>query len=365
MKKRVQNRKSQAALEFLMTYGWAITLVLVAIGALAYFGVLSPDKFFPRKCALEAGIGCMDFKIQEDAVTLVLRNGKGEDITISEIAVKNCTGTNYGILKNGEQKTFTVGGCTNAVDKKFIGEVNITYTGESGFVRKKTGSLVDRVESGCGLCACLNTNVSCGNYPGCNNCNNLDGYSANYCTGNDVYRDFNDYSCANQLCNPTTTPQLVQSCTNGACQNGACGCQNIDTNCGAFPSCNNCNNLDSYSANYCSGNNIYKNFSDYSCASQNCNPAITPQLVQSCTNGICQNALCSCSNTVSSCGTYPICVTCGANQICQNNQCITQTCSDGTIINQCSATKPLYCNSGLSLVNSCSTCGCPAGKVCQ
>jgi uncharacterized protein (UPF0333 family) len=38
-------RKGQAAMEFLMTYGWAILVVLAAIGALAYFGVLSPDKF--------------------------------------------------------------------------------------------------------------------------------------------------------------------------------------------------------------------------------------------------------------------------------------------------------------------------------
>jgi len=30
-------KKSQAAMEFLMTYGWAILVVLVAIGALAYF----------------------------------------------------------------------------------------------------------------------------------------------------------------------------------------------------------------------------------------------------------------------------------------------------------------------------------------
>ena len=39
-----KGKKSQAAMEFLMTYGWAILVVLVAICALAYFGVLSPDK---------------------------------------------------------------------------------------------------------------------------------------------------------------------------------------------------------------------------------------------------------------------------------------------------------------------------------
>ena len=34
-----KNNRAQAALEFLMTYGWAILVVLVSIGALAYFGV--------------------------------------------------------------------------------------------------------------------------------------------------------------------------------------------------------------------------------------------------------------------------------------------------------------------------------------
>ena len=39
-------KKSQAAMEFLMTYGWAILVVLVAIGALAYFGVLKQPQTY-------------------------------------------------------------------------------------------------------------------------------------------------------------------------------------------------------------------------------------------------------------------------------------------------------------------------------
>lgn len=140
--------KSQAALEFLMTYGWVIMVVLVSIGALAYFGVLGPDKFVPRRCALEPGIGCRDFKVQEDAVTLVLMNGKGEDVTITSIKVGSCTGTTTGSLKNGEEATFRVGGCNNAVSEKFNEEVNITYTSESGLIHKKRGNVADKVESG-------------------------------------------------------------------------------------------------------------------------------------------------------------------------------------------------------------------------
>jgi len=43
------NKKGQAAMEFLMTYGWAILVVLLCIGALAYFGVLDPRKYIPEE----------------------------------------------------------------------------------------------------------------------------------------------------------------------------------------------------------------------------------------------------------------------------------------------------------------------------
>ncbi len=53
-----RNTKGQAALEFLMTYGWAMLVVLAAIGALAYMGVLSPNKYITPKCVTAPGITC-------------------------------------------------------------------------------------------------------------------------------------------------------------------------------------------------------------------------------------------------------------------------------------------------------------------
>ncbi|MFC2016699.1 hypothetical protein ACFLUF_03190 [Chloroflexota bacterium] len=52
MKKRhfLIKNKAQAALEFLTTYGWALVVILVMIGALAHFGILSPSKFLPERC---------------------------------------------------------------------------------------------------------------------------------------------------------------------------------------------------------------------------------------------------------------------------------------------------------------------------
>jgi uncharacterized protein (UPF0333 family) len=43
------NKKSQAAMEFLMTYGWALLVILLVLAALAYFGMLNPDRFLPDK----------------------------------------------------------------------------------------------------------------------------------------------------------------------------------------------------------------------------------------------------------------------------------------------------------------------------
>ncbi len=77
-------RKAQAAMEFLVTYGWAILIVLAAIGALAYFGVLKPGKYLPDSCQFQAGISCVDWKALPGAngtgtVTAVIRNSKGQD----------------------------------------------------------------------------------------------------------------------------------------------------------------------------------------------------------------------------------------------------------------------------------------------
>jgi len=42
--------KSQVALEFLATYGWAFLVILIMIAALSYFCILSPSKLPPDRC---------------------------------------------------------------------------------------------------------------------------------------------------------------------------------------------------------------------------------------------------------------------------------------------------------------------------
>ena len=151
-------RKGQAAMEFLMTYGWAILVVLAAIGALAYFGVLSPDKFLPDKCTANPPFSCGEYKISElNGLNISLQNNAGVDAYINSVNV-SCAATNSGVLAtlsippatvtpNGNSNYFSLtpaelatAGCTGVTQgSKFKATYIILYT-KTGETQSHTGS---------------------------------------------------------------------------------------------------------------------------------------------------------------------------------------------------------------------------------
>jgi len=143
------NKKSQAALEFIMTYGWAILVVLVAIGALAYFGVLSPDRFLPSKCIMQAGIACLDHKATASTLQVVAQNSLGYDLTITSVKAQQCTAqTGLTVsFPNGQPYTADMV-CTNT-GSKYNGQFNLTYTTPSdvgGISHTNIGQITTRIE---------------------------------------------------------------------------------------------------------------------------------------------------------------------------------------------------------------------------
>ncbi len=153
IKKRVHAAliKAQAAMEFLMTYGWAILVVLAAVGILAYFGVLSPDMFLPQKCYLPAGITCLDYEVGSSRVNLVLQNNFGETIIINRIDVakksgSSCSNTDPIDLQNNEKLLFVIINCNNGgIGEKFDGDINVTYTKESGLQHLMKGNVYAKI----------------------------------------------------------------------------------------------------------------------------------------------------------------------------------------------------------------------------
>lgn len=69
------NKKAGVLFEFTMTYGWAILVVLVAVGALAYFGILGPIKYTPEteklneSCIIDIASDCVTMKVTKCYLT--------------------------------------------------------------------------------------------------------------------------------------------------------------------------------------------------------------------------------------------------------------------------------------------------------
>lgn len=127
------SKGGQAALEFLMTYGWAILAVLVVISALAYFGVLNPVNYLPERCTLGAGFGCTDISVGANGAEILLQNKLPQSyvITAASITANGATcsaGINDITLGSGDSATLSIPNCNLAgIRGKKRVAINITY----------------------------------------------------------------------------------------------------------------------------------------------------------------------------------------------------------------------------------------------
>ncbi len=140
-------RKGQVALEFLMTYGWAMFIILLAVGALVYFGVLETEGIIPEKCEFGGqGLVCLDTpSIDGDSgqVLLLIKNNVGQDINLTSVDVtEDCIlstfqfcDRNLDCEPEGGSKVVSAGSdfavnvtCSNSLTGRFRSDFTITYT---------------------------------------------------------------------------------------------------------------------------------------------------------------------------------------------------------------------------------------------
>lgn len=83
-------RKGQITLESLLLYGVAILVVLLAVGALTYFGILDLGRLLPDRCNLASAgtLSCDEWRIDSDEgeVHLGLRNIGASALEVSSVA---------------------------------------------------------------------------------------------------------------------------------------------------------------------------------------------------------------------------------------------------------------------------------------
>ena len=152
--------RAQAALEFLTTYAWAFLGIMIALGALYYFGVFDFSKYLSQECIFPSQFECVAFSFvgTNDEVRFKLVNNAGEKINVKDYSISNdlptpliCTDpdplTNW---LSGEERDFTFTSCSGGgfIDKERTeAEISITYCAPAT-AGCTTGSSVDHTLSG-------------------------------------------------------------------------------------------------------------------------------------------------------------------------------------------------------------------------
>jgi len=130
-------RKGQAAMEFLMTYGWAILIVIAVVAALFAMGVFKLPTGGVAPCspcfAPATGIAYKD----HNADNLVIVNGRSANITIQEVRINGVS-----------QPTFEVRPFTN---KEIPPQANATITIDGGFAGTNVNVEIIFTDKGTGL----------------------------------------------------------------------------------------------------------------------------------------------------------------------------------------------------------------------
>jgi ABC-type dipeptide/oligopeptide/nickel transport system permease component len=86
-----QKGKGLAIAGIIISVIW-IPLFLMLIGAFAYFGVLSPERFMPSKCMMIGGFSCMEHTISGGTAVVTLQNNVGIDVEKATLKLESeCT----------------------------------------------------------------------------------------------------------------------------------------------------------------------------------------------------------------------------------------------------------------------------------
>lgn len=77
--------KAQYSVEFLVTYGWALLIIGIVIGAIYTFGWFDPGELLPQKCEFYGQLGCRDFFLDTNTFSLSLVNNFGANLNIGRV----------------------------------------------------------------------------------------------------------------------------------------------------------------------------------------------------------------------------------------------------------------------------------------
>ena len=139
------NKKGQAAMEFLMTYGWAILAAVIVVGVLWYM-IGNPANLAGNNFQISAPFVANAMAVDSNGdVTIEIRNGEAVSVTVTNVTVSGdsgCVANDTSTLVTAGSLLIRTLNCSVGSGDRLNGDVVVKYqkTG-STIVQSATGSV--------------------------------------------------------------------------------------------------------------------------------------------------------------------------------------------------------------------------------
>ena len=133
-----KDKKGQSALEYLMTYGWALVVIVIVIAALFAFGVFNT----PKNCTPTGGkLFLKDYDFNAGTIQLTIQNTNPNAITINsftgspiDFTWATATGSGDEDLAKTDENTFVLA-AVSTFSGNITEEITINYTVTGGITK--------------------------------------------------------------------------------------------------------------------------------------------------------------------------------------------------------------------------------------
>ncbi|HEV8289982.1 MAG TPA: hypothetical protein VGQ00_03470 [Candidatus Norongarragalinales archaeon] len=143
--------RAQSALEYLVTYGWAILAIVIIAGVLWFFGVFTPCT---KGAVGFTGVAVSEFALRATgSVDYQLQNQAGSGIiNVTGVGIRGtaCSVTPFTLSSGGKSSTLT---CASAIPTGSVGDcatninMTVSYTDTvSGITHSSGGRLTGKLE---------------------------------------------------------------------------------------------------------------------------------------------------------------------------------------------------------------------------
>jgi hypothetical protein len=125
--------RGQAALEYLLTYGWALVAMAVVLGSLLF---LTSNAVSPSNCQMNPSSGAITYKdsyiVSGKPINIYLRNDSGKTISDVNLSFSGSFSTLSPSLSNGpytsaQEFMITAGVFPLSANTNYSGNISITY----------------------------------------------------------------------------------------------------------------------------------------------------------------------------------------------------------------------------------------------